>query len=183
MINFFKSIFRFLSQGHWIRPVTRQWPLLLFFIILIGGASVTKNLYYRAFIIFFQAYCVTALAHLTKSKIVKGLIYFFCYVLFATETILIFTYGMHISPTTLTLLLETDKRETTEFLTTLISQPQFWMALAVIAAVAVANVFAEIPFEGVTMDGDTQMGWGDKVDCARCHHHRYALFIMLLVAH
>ena len=143
MINFFKSIFRFLSQGHWIRPVTRQWPLILFFIILIGGASVTKNLYYRAFIIFFQAYCVAALAHLTKSKIVKGLIYFFCYVLFATETILVFTYGMHISPTTLTLLLETDQRETTEFLTTLISQPQFWMALAVIAAVAIANVFAE----------------------------------------
>ena len=140
---FFKKIFEFLSRGYWIRPITRQWPLILFFIILIGGTSVTKNLYYRAFIIFFQAFCVAVLAHLTKSKVIKALIYILCYALFVIEIILVFTYGMHVSPTTLTLLLETDQRETAEFLTTLVSQPQFWMAVALITLVIIVNVFAE----------------------------------------
>lgn len=71
------------------------------------------------------------------------MIYLLCYILFAADVILSLTYGMHISPSTLSLLVETDAREVGEFISLLVGMPEFWFSLLIIISMLMLNWMAE----------------------------------------
>ena len=113
------------------------------YIVLIGWISVTKNPIPRWMLIFLHAYLVVSLVTLTKSKIVKAVVYVIIYVLFLTEIVLEWLFGMSISPNILALLAETNTRESQEFLESLFQKPQIWQVLLCFVGVLALNILAE----------------------------------------
>ena len=99
-----------------MKPIVKQWPLMLAYIVLIGWSSVTKNPIPRWMLIFLHAYLVAAVVTWSHSRVVKVLAYVIIYVLFTTEITLEWIFGMNISPSVITLLVETNARESEEFL-------------------------------------------------------------------
>lgn len=128
----------------WSQPITRQWPFMVAYIVLIGWESVLQNPVPRWMIIFFQAWLTAAIIELLHWRIVKWLSYAIIYTLFIIELILEWHFGMHVSPTILTLLVETNSQESSEFLTTLFRQPGFATTIAYIALLIAANVTLEM---------------------------------------
>lgn len=126
-----------------MKPIVEQWPLLLAYIVLIGWISVTKNPIPRWMIIFLHAYIVAVLVTICNSKVVKALVYVIIYILFITELTLEWIYGMNISPSTITLFIETNRREIKEFLESMLDKPQFWHVPACVICIAILNVIAE----------------------------------------
>jgi len=137
------NMFEYVTKGRWFLPFTRQWTIILFYILLVGGISVCSNPVWRAFIIIFQAYLVGCLTELSHFRIVKCMIYLLCYLLFSVDVILSLTYGMHISPSSLSLLAETDARETVEFISLLLGMQDFWFSLLIIIGMLLLNWLAE----------------------------------------
>lgn len=115
-----------------MRPVINQWPLFCCYIVGIGWSSLLQNPFYRWFIIFLHAYLVTALVHVTRSRVVKAVAYTVVFLLFVIESMLESCYGLAISPSMLMLLAETNPQETQEFFSTIILKPAFWITLMVI---------------------------------------------------
>lgn len=132
-----------LRRINWTRPIIQQWPLMIAYIVLIGWISVTKNPIPRWMLIFLHAYLVVALVTLTRSTIIKGLVYLVIYILFLTEIVLEWLFGMSISPNILTLLAETNSRESQEFLESLFQKPQIWQVILCFVVVLALNIIAE----------------------------------------
>ena len=128
----------------WSRPFTRQWPFIVAYIVLIGWQSVLQNPVPRWMIIFFQAWLAAAVIELLRWRIVKWLVYAIVYTLFITELVLDWHFSMHLSPTILTLLVETNGQESSEFLSALFRQPDFGTTIAYIALLIAANVTLEM---------------------------------------
>ena len=127
----------------WTRPIVRQWPLMLAWVVLVGWESLIKNPFPRWMIIFLHAYLVALLVEWSRSRVIKGIVYAVIYLLFFTELWLSWLFGMHISPGVLVLLAETNGRESVEFLESLTDQPGFWRVLACLLAAVLLNVMAE----------------------------------------
>ena len=127
----------------WTKPFIKQWPLMVAYIVLIGWISVTKNPIPRWFIIFLHAYLAAALVTWANNKIVKAIVYLVIYVLFVTEIILQWLFGMNISPNVLTLLVETNAQESAEFIESLHGKPQLWQIPACLISMIIANIFLE----------------------------------------
>lgn len=132
-----------LKHIDWTRPISRQWPLMVAWVVLIGWASVTKNPIPRWPLIFLHAYLVATLVEVSRSKLVKAVAYFIIYLLFITELGLSWLFGMHISPHVLVLVGETTGRESAEFLESLADMPGWWGLVTCTIAMIVLNVLAE----------------------------------------
>ena len=113
-------------KNNWKKPIIIQWPLMITYILLIGWVSITKNPIPRWMLIFFHAYIAASIVTLLRSKTVKILIYFFIYILFSIEIVLEELYGMSISPNVLVLLIETNARESKEFLESILLKSSLW---------------------------------------------------------
>lgn len=132
-----------LKHINWTIPIVRQWPLMLFYIILIGWVSVTKNPFPRWMIIFLHAYMAAWVVDFSRSNIVKTVVYLFIYTLFLTELVLSWLFGMHISPAVLVLVLETTGRESQEFLGMLPDKPDFWPMTVLVILLLTLNIATE----------------------------------------
>jgi hypothetical protein len=77
-------------------------------------------------LIFLQAYLAASIITLFRSKAIKILIYLFIYALFFIEISLEELYGMTISPNVLVLLIETNARESKEFLESTLLKSSLW---------------------------------------------------------
>jgi len=128
----------------WSRPLTRQWPFMVAYIVLIGWVSVLQNPVPRWMIIFFQAWLAAVVIELLHWRFVKWLSYALVYTLFITELVLEWHFGMYLSPTILTLLVETNGQESSEFLSALFKQQNFGITIAYIALLIAANVTLEM---------------------------------------
>lgn len=106
---------------------------MLTYIVWIGWSSLLQNPFYRWFTILLHAYLVAVFAEWSNNKVVKTLVYCLMFVLFFTEAILEACYELAISPSILLLLVETNTRETQEFLSNLIMLPVFWLTVCVAA--------------------------------------------------
>lgn len=137
------KFFHRLRHIDWTRPIVRQWPLMLAWVVLVGWESLIKNPFPRWMIIFLHAYLVALLVEWSRSRVIKGIVYAVIYLLFFTELWLSWLFGMHISPGVLVLLAETNGRESVEFLESLTDQPGFWRVLACLLAAVLLNVMAE----------------------------------------
>ena len=126
-----------------MKPIVKQWPLMLAYVVLIGWISVTKNPIPRWMLIFLHAYLVAAVVTWSHSRVVKALAYVIIYVLFTTEITLEWIFGMNISPIVITLLVETNARESEEFLESMLEKPQLWQVPACVVCMAILNVIAE----------------------------------------
>lgn len=120
-----------------------QWPLMLAYIVLIGWSSVTKNPIPRWMLIFLHAYMLAAVVTFSKSKVVKALAYIVIYVLFTTEITLEWIFGMNISPNVIMLFVETNARESKEFLESMLDKPQLWQVPLCVAGMIVLNIIVE----------------------------------------
>lgn len=114
-----------------LQPAINQWPILLTYIIWIGWSSLLQNPFYRWFTILLHAYLVAAFIEWSKSKVVKTFVYCILFVLFFIEATLETCYELAISPSILHLLVETNTRETQEFLSNLTMLPSFWLIICV----------------------------------------------------
>lgn len=114
-------------KNNWKTPIVAQWPLMVTYIMLIGWISVTKNPIPRWMLIFLHAYLAASIVTFLRSKFVKILIYLFVYILFGVEITLEELYGMKIMPNVLILMIETNARESKEFLESMVSKPSFWI--------------------------------------------------------
>ena len=126
-----------------MKPIVEQWPLMLAYIVLIGWTSVTKNPIPRWMLIFLHAYLLAAFVTLCKSSIVKALAYIVIYVLFTTEIMLEWIFGMNISPNVIALLVETNVRESKEFMESLMSKPQLWQVPLCVVSMIILNLIVE----------------------------------------
>lgn len=126
-----------------MKPIVEQWPLMLAYIVLIGWSSVTKNPIPRWMLIFLHAYMLAAVVTFSKSKVVKALAYIVIYVLFTTEITLEWVFGMNISPNVITLFVETNARESKEFLESMLDKPQLWQVPLCVAGMIVLNIIVE----------------------------------------
>ena len=126
-----------------MKPIVEQWPLMLAYIVLIGWSSVTKNPIPRWMLIFLHAYMLAAVVTFSKSKVVKALAYIVIYVLFTTEIILEWVFGMNISPNVIMLFVETNARESKEFLESMLDKPQLWQVPLCVAGMIVLNIIVE----------------------------------------
>ena len=126
-----------------MKPIVEQWPLMLAYIVLIGWSSVTKNPIPRWMLIFLHAYMLAAVVTFSKSKVVKALAYIVIYVLFTTEITLEWVFGMNISPNVITLFVETNARESKEFLESMLDKPQLWQVPLCVAVMIVLNIIVE----------------------------------------
>lgn len=133
-----------MKQINWLKPVTTQWPLMLAYVVMIGWASVTKNPIPRWLIIFLHAYLVAGLVTIIQSRIVKAVVYAIIYILFLTEIVLEWIFGMAISPNVLVLMAETNSRESTEFFESLLDKPQLWQVMLCGLGMIMANVYVEL---------------------------------------
>jgi heptose-I-phosphate ethanolaminephosphotransferase len=126
------------------------------YIVLIGWVSVLQNPVPRWMIIFFQAWLAAAVIELLHWRIVKWLSYALAYTLFITELVLEWHFGMYLSPTILTLLVETNGQESSEFLSALFKQQNFGITIAYIALLIAANVTLEMGRRRInaTISGD-----------------------------
>ena len=131
-------------RDHWLQPIVNQWPFMVAYIVLVGWESVLQNPVPRWMIIFFQAWLAAAVVELLHWRIVKWLSYAVIYTLFITELVLEWHFGMYLSPTILTLLIETNSQESGEFLSTLFRQPAFGTTLACIVLLMLANIALEM---------------------------------------
>ena len=116
---------------------------MLAYIVLIGWISVTKNPIPRWMLVFLHAYLVAAVVTWSHSRVVKALAYVIIYVLFTTEITLEWIFGMNISPIVITLLVETNARESKEFLESMLDKPQLWQVSLCVISMAILNVIAE----------------------------------------
>lgn len=116
---------------------------MLAYIVLIGWSSVTKNPIPRWMLIFLHAYMLAAVVTFSKSKVVKALAYIVIYVLFTTEITLEWVFGMNISPNVITLFVETNARESREFLESMLDKPQLWQVPLCVAGMIVLNIIVE----------------------------------------
>ena len=114
------------------------------YIVLIGWESVLQNPVPRWMIIFFQAWLAAAVIELLHWHIIKWLSYAMVYTLFITELVLEWHFGMYLSPTILTLLVETNGQESSEFLSALFKQQDFGVTIAYIALLIAANITLEM---------------------------------------
>ena len=126
-----------------MKPIVEQWPLMLAYIVLIGWSSVTKNPIPRWMLIFLHAYMLAAVVTFSKSKVVKALAYIVIYVLFTTEITLEWIFGMNISPNVIMLFVETNARESREFLESMLNKPQLWQVPLCVAGMIVLNIIVE----------------------------------------
>ena len=126
-----------------MKPIVEQWPLMLAYIVLIGWSSVTKNPIPRWMLIFLHAYMLAAVVTFSKSKVVKALAYIVIYVLFTTEITLEWVFGMNISPNVIMLFVETNARESKEFLESMLDKPQLWQVPLCVAGMIVLNIIVE----------------------------------------
>ena len=111
---------------NWKKPILTQWPLMVTYMLLIGWTSLTSNPIPRWMLIFLHAYLVASIVTLLKSKTVKFLIYIAIYLLFFIEIVLEELYGMSISPNVLVLVVETNARESKEFMGSMLLEPSLW---------------------------------------------------------
>lgn len=111
---------------NWKKPILTQWPLMITYILLIGWVSETKNPIPRWMLIFLHAYIVASIVTILKTKVVKILVYISIYMLFLIEIVLEEIFGMSISPNVLVLLLETNARESKEFIESLLLKQSLW---------------------------------------------------------
>lgn len=116
---------------------------MLAYIVLIGWSSVTKNPIPRWMLIFLHAYMLAAVVTFSKSKVVKALAYIVIYVLFTTEITLEWIFGMNISPNVIMLFVETNARESKEFLESMLDKPQLWQVPLCVAGMIVLNINVE----------------------------------------
>ena len=116
---------------------------MLAYIVLIGWSSVTKNPIPRWMLIFLHAYMLAAVVTFSKSKVVKALAYIVIYVLFTTEITLEWIFGMNISPNVIMLFVETNARESKEFLESMLDKPQLWQVPLCVAGMIVLNIIVE----------------------------------------
>ena len=137
------SVLRKLFYANWTTPIIRLWPFMVAYIVLIGWQSVTKNPIPRWMLIFLHAYVAASIITLLRWPIFKWIGYIIVYVLFLTELVLSMLFGMHISPTILTLLAETNSRESAEFFQSLPAKPDFWPMIAVAVLVVSINILLE----------------------------------------
>ncbi len=125
------------------KPLTEQWPLMLTYIILIGWSSLDKNPIPRWLLIFFHSYIVAAIVTISEKRFIKKIAYLFIYVLFFVELVLEQVFGMEISPSIFVLLLETNKRESQEFLQVLITKKEFAWATLYFVGFILLNILTE----------------------------------------
>ena len=132
-----------IKEVNLMKPIVEQWPLMLAYIVLIGWISVTKNPIPRWMLIFLHAYLLASVVTLCKSRIVKALAYIIIYILFTTEIILEWVFGMNISPNVITLFVETNARESKEFLESMLNKPHLWQVPLCVAGMIVLNIIVE----------------------------------------
>lgn len=126
-----------------LKPIVEQWPLMVAYIVMIGWASLIKNPIPRWLLISFHAYLMAALVTVSGSRWVKVFVYMVIYVLFGFEVVLEQLFGMTISPSVVMLLVETNLRESTEFVESLAGKPQWWTVPLILLIVVVANIIME----------------------------------------
>ena len=81
---------------------------------------------------------------LSRSRLVKFLVYGVIYILFSTEMVLEWVFGMSISPNVLVLMAETNTRESAEFFGSLLDKPQLWQAASCVAGMLITNIVVEL---------------------------------------
>lgn len=128
---------------NWYRPIEQNWPLLLAYIVVIGWQSLTRNPVPRWMLIFFHAYLVASLVTWCGRRWIKISIYTLIYTLFFIEISLEYMFGMDISPNALTLLVETNLRESEEFLSVVAHKPQLQKVLSCFICILCINIFLE----------------------------------------
>lgn len=116
-----------IKRINWEKPILTHWPLMVTYIILIGWTSITKNPIPRWMLIFLHAYFAASIATLLNSKTAKILIYIFIYSLFLIEIVLEELFDTSISPNVLVLVIETNARESKEFLESILAKPSLWL--------------------------------------------------------
>lgn len=131
------------SFSQFTKPLREQWPLMLTYIILIGWSSLEKNPIPRWLLIFFHSYIVAAIVTMSKKQFLKIIAYLSIYILFYVELVLEQVFGMEISPSSFVLLLETNKRESQEFLQVLITKKEFAWATLYFGGFIILNIFTE----------------------------------------
>lgn len=135
--------FKSLKDIPFMKPIVEQWPLMLAYIVLIGWISVTKNPIPRWMLIFLHAYLLATVVTLCKSRIIKALAYIIIYILFTTEIVLEWIFGMNISPNVIALLVETNARESKEFMESLLTKPQLWQVPLCVVCMIILNIITE----------------------------------------
>lgn len=136
---------RFLHTLHstLFAPLCHQWPLFLAYMVLMGWGNALQNPFYRTFLIVLHAWLAAALVEWSRSRIVKCVVYVFLYFLFIVELGLEWIFSMHISPAVITLLVETDARESSEFLESLLNHPELWQVIGCTVALIILTIVAE----------------------------------------
>ncbi len=109
-------------------PVIKELPIILVYFILIKTCFIEFFLdndydgvwdYLSVFSIWFlYAYIIAASIYFSKKVWLRYLWYIFLFSIFATSIFIAANFEMKISPTLITLLIETDGRETQEFINT-----------------------------------------------------------------
>ncbi len=131
----------------WTSPITKQWPIFLSWIILVGWFSILHYPIPRWPIICLHAYLAALLAF---KKPLKVLVYFTAFSLYALQAFLVWAYKLSISPTVLTLVAETSPRESCEFFSQVLTMPAFWKTLGFGLFLLCLVVLAEKNREKVT---------------------------------
>ena len=116
---------------------------MLAYILLIGWASLDQNPIPRWLLILFHSYVFAAIVTISGNRIIKGIAYLFIYTFFFIELVLEQVFGMEISPGTLVLLFETNKRESVEFLQVLVTKKEFTWTLLYFAGFIILNILTE----------------------------------------
>lgn len=124
-------------------PIIRQWPFFVCFFVMIGFTTLKSmianivNPQYFAGLITWQlplALCVTYLAtcivHFFRKTWVKVVMYAIGVALFMLYMFLWRVFGLYIQPMVVTLLVETNQREASEFLHTFLLSPGGITAIA-----------------------------------------------------
>lgn len=122
-----KLFFLFRQHDGWLQPIVRQWHIFLAYIFMVGWTSVLQNFTNRAFVIFLHSYVAVALVHWTRSRWTKALVLTMMFTLFLINASLEVNFDLNISPSMLTLLAETTRQESAEFIHTLWRISTIWI--------------------------------------------------------
>lgn len=153
MGNNLKTIFTRLSLHGFLKPITKEFPFLLFSFVMIGGVDALRRIHGEIvvpdpkvsfvncvgnmFVAFFFAYLFTCVISLAAKRWVKIIGYTVFLLLFLIVSFIEQNFNSRISPQILTLLAETTTAESSEFLSVYALAPKSITVYSWVLVVAV----------------------------------------------
>ncbi len=128
-----------------LTPVRKQWKLFIFIYLTTFLEACFKECFGIHMDLFLVAFCpildcyLFCLLATLGGRFAKAAIYVLASLLFLFEIFLILNYNTAILPHIMTLIFQTNGRESIEFLTTIFSQASTWLALAFTALLVVLD--------------------------------------------